>query len=168
MANRPKPTKMKILEGNPGKRPINKLEPEPEPGVPEMPEWLVVSDAAVEEWDWMSTILNSMGVMTFADRNLLANLCYMQSQVRQLAEEIKVEGRVVYQQKMDSLGNEIMEAKTNPKAKLINDMIREVRLHSGAFGLDPSSRSRLIIMPQGQKSKFDGLVGTPNAKQRAK
>lgn len=168
MANRPKPTKMKILEGNPGKRPLNKFEPEPPPGVPKMPSWLGSYEAAVEEWVWVSTILDSMGVMTLADRNLLANLCYMQSQIQQLAGELETEGRVVYQLKMDSMGNEVVEAKTNPKAKLLNDMLREVRLHSGVFGLDPSSRSRLTVIPKGQKSKFDGLVGGPSAVKRAK
>ncbi|MDD6036563.1 MAG: response regulator [Lachnospiraceae bacterium] len=42
MAGRkPKPTAVKELEGNPGKRKLNKKEPKPEKGMPECPEWLM-------------------------------------------------------------------------------------------------------------------------------
>jgi hypothetical protein len=34
---RPKPTRMKVLTGNPGKRPLNPTEPRPEPIVPDCP-----------------------------------------------------------------------------------------------------------------------------------
>ena len=42
MAGRkPKPTAIKELEGNPGKRKLNKKEPKPEKGMPVCPEWLL-------------------------------------------------------------------------------------------------------------------------------
>lgn len=34
---RPKPSRMKALTGNPGKRPLNPHEPRPEPAAPECP-----------------------------------------------------------------------------------------------------------------------------------
>ena len=37
---KPKPTAMKVLEGNPGKRPLNFAEPHPEKKLPDCPEWL--------------------------------------------------------------------------------------------------------------------------------
>ena len=37
---KPKPTALKVLEGNPGKRPLNLYEPTPEGDLPECPEWL--------------------------------------------------------------------------------------------------------------------------------
>ena len=41
MAGRkPKPTAVKKLEGNPGKRKLNKKEPVPAKGMPECPDWL--------------------------------------------------------------------------------------------------------------------------------
>lgn len=42
MAGRkPKPTEVKTLEGNPGKRKINTKEPMPGKGIPACPEWLL-------------------------------------------------------------------------------------------------------------------------------
>ena len=42
MAGRkPKPTAMKKLEGNPGKRKLNTKEPMPEKGMPDCPRWLL-------------------------------------------------------------------------------------------------------------------------------
>ena len=38
---KPKPTKLKILEGNPGKRPLNLNEPKPKQVVPKCPDWLM-------------------------------------------------------------------------------------------------------------------------------
>ena len=38
---KPKPTAMKILEGNPGKRPLNPFEPVPVKGDIKCPDWLL-------------------------------------------------------------------------------------------------------------------------------
>jgi phage terminase small subunit len=46
---RPKPTRMKILTGNPGKRRLNENEPKPEPSVPDCPSEL--GPVARQEWD---------------------------------------------------------------------------------------------------------------------
>ena len=45
---KPKPTAIKILEGNPGKRQLNKYEPSPDKLAPECPDWL--SEEAKAEW----------------------------------------------------------------------------------------------------------------------
>ena len=37
---KPKPTALKLLEGNPGKRPINEHEPVPPKGTVKCPTWL--------------------------------------------------------------------------------------------------------------------------------
>ena len=49
MAGRkPKPTSLKVLEGNPGKRQLNPNEPKPDASVPKCPAWL--SKEAKREW----------------------------------------------------------------------------------------------------------------------
>ena len=49
MAGRkPKPTALKKLEGNPGKRKMNTKEPVPGKGMPDCPKWLLPE--AKEEW----------------------------------------------------------------------------------------------------------------------
>jgi P27 family predicted phage terminase small subunit len=163
MANRPKPTYMKLLEGNPGKRPLNEHEPIPVKGIPSIPEWLKAFPFAVQEWDREAAILDRMGAITEAEEGLLAIRCYLASQIQQVAMDLEKEGRVAYTQKMDSLGNEVMEAKTNPKAVQLPKLITEYRLHGSLLGLDQPSRAKMVINT-GPKSKFDGLIN--NAKRK--
>jgi P27 family predicted phage terminase small subunit len=156
------PTKLKILEGNPGKKKINKNEPQPETGIPAMPTWLEAFPAAVEEWKRESVILEAIGVMTVADAGVLAMRCYAASQIQEMALDIEREGRVVYQMKMDSLGNELQDAKTNPKATQIAKLIVEYRQLGSLLGLDPASRTKLEVTGKKPESKFQGLI---NAKK---
>ena len=164
VGRKPLPSEIKIKTGNPGKRPINVWEPEPERGIPEMPAWLKEFPVAIEEWERETKELDAMGILTTADGNVLAMRCYLSSQIQELALDIKKEGRVAYTQKMDSLGNEIMEAKANPKAVQLKNIITEYRQLGSLLGLDPSSRTRLSVNKKGQKSKFDGLLSIPGGK----
>ena len=68
----PKPTKLRQLEGNPGRLPINENEPEPEPGA-DPPDWLPV--AAREEWRRLAPVLEACGLLTKADGNVFAAYC---------------------------------------------------------------------------------------------
>ena len=66
MAGRkPKPTALKILEGKPGKRPLNKNEPNPPKGNIKCPTWLLPE--AKKEWKRLAPSLEAMGVLTMAD-----------------------------------------------------------------------------------------------------
>ena len=49
---KPKPTAVKVLEGNPDKRSLNTAEPKPEKKAPRCPSWL--EDEAKKEWKRMS------------------------------------------------------------------------------------------------------------------
>lgn len=104
-------------------------------------------------------ILDAMRVMTIADAGTLAMRCYLASQIQEMAIDIKKEGRVVYTSRMDSLGNEIMDAKTNPKSNQLKNSITEYRQLGSLLGLDPSSRAKLSVDIREKKSKFDGLIG---------
>ena len=62
MAGRkPKPTAIKKLEGNPGKRKLNTKEPIPAKGMPNCPEWLMPE--AKKEWERLADLMNQMGVL---------------------------------------------------------------------------------------------------------
>jgi P27 family predicted phage terminase small subunit len=154
MGNRPKGTKLKILTGNPGKRPINLFEPEPTRGIPEMPGWLREFPTAVEEWARESEVLDGMGVLTMAEAGSLAMRCYLASQIEEMALDIKREGRVAYTMRMDSLGNEVMDARSNPKSLQLKNAITEYRQIGSLLGLDPASRTKLTVTEKGKKPKF--------------
>ena len=59
MAGRkPKPTAVKKLEGNPGKRKLNSKEPVPAKGIPACPDWLMPE--AKKEWERLAELMNQM------------------------------------------------------------------------------------------------------------
>ena len=70
---KPKPTRLKVIAGNPGKRPLNKSEPEFTPSLPEQPAFL--SEEAKLEWDRLAGELYAKGVLTEVDRGALAVCC---------------------------------------------------------------------------------------------
>ena len=74
MAGRkPKPTAVKKLEGNPGKRKLNSKEPVPAKGIPACPDWLMPE--AKKEWERLAELMNQMGVLTEVDMAAFAAYC---------------------------------------------------------------------------------------------
>ena len=65
-------TALRMLEGNPGRLPINLGEPRLEPGATP-PDWL--SNLARVEWERLAPLLRDCGVLTAADRDVLAAYC---------------------------------------------------------------------------------------------
>ena len=57
---KPKPTALKVLEGNPGHRPLNKKEPMPKGKLPRCPELL--EEDAKKEWKRLGKVLAEMGI----------------------------------------------------------------------------------------------------------
>jgi tetratricopeptide (TPR) repeat protein len=70
---RPKPTRMKVLTGNPGKRPLNRYESRPNPVMPDCPPEL--GPAAQREWARLVGELSSLNMVTNLDRAALATYC---------------------------------------------------------------------------------------------
>ena len=70
---RPKPTRLKMLTGNPGKRALNPDEPRPEANIPECPPEL--GPVARAEWDRLVVELAALRLLTNLDRAALAAYC---------------------------------------------------------------------------------------------
>ena len=72
---RPKPTALKKLQGNPGRRPLNTAEPKPPRAraVPPCPPYL--EGEARREWHRMAPMLSASGMMSLADATALAAYC---------------------------------------------------------------------------------------------
>ena len=70
---KPKPTHVKLVTGNPGKRPLNEDEPEFVSGIPEPPDFLF--DDARVVWDKLASELHQKGVLTEMDFAPLAGFC---------------------------------------------------------------------------------------------
>ena len=84
---KPKPTALKLLEGNPGKRPTNKNEPRPKVFVPKPPAHL--TDAALLEWKRVSEQLAMLGILTTLDRAVLAGYCQAYGRWSEAEQKLK-------------------------------------------------------------------------------
>ena len=92
MSNPKKPTALRVLEGNPGKRPLPLNEPKPAPICPEMPDFLDVR--AQEEWKRLESELVSVGVLTRVDGMAFAGYCQAVSDVVRLTVSLRESGVV--------------------------------------------------------------------------
>src|SRR3981081_4603684 len=70
---RPKPTRLKVLTGNPGKRPLNETEPRPEPAIPDCP--MELGEVARREWNRLAGEIASLKLLTNRERAYIAPLC---------------------------------------------------------------------------------------------
>lgn len=116
MANRPTPTAMKKLAGNPGKRPMNDAEPMPAGGAPACPEWL--TGDALKEWKRIVPELDRLGVLTAVDGAVLEAHCLTY-------------GEIVA----------TVKAGEPLKAALLGQM----RAYAAELGLTPAARAKLVI-----------------------
>jgi len=149
-----KPTALRILQGNPGKRPLNKSEPQPLKGLPAIPDWLTIYPRAVENWQREGEILTRIGVMTEADQGVFAMRCYHFDQFLTMAEQIRREGRTI---EVVTVVNKapVIKVVTHPLIKQLEVTIVEYRRLGSLLGLDPATRSRIRVGNKGeQKDKL--------------
>ncbi len=131
---KPKPTKLKVLTGNPGKRPLNHNEPRPEPAVPDCPPEL--SGAAQCEWNRLVGELSKLNLRTHLDRTALAAYCnaYAINVGRDNTgdPEVRFDGEVA-----ERLSGPVAlcRDRQSPSRDHAAD-IRRVRIHAGQSGED--------------------------------
>lgn len=82
VGRKPTPTALRILQGNPQKRPLNKNEPVPDPIDPEIPDELRGDAVAAAEWKSAIVPAIRIGQITIADRALAIVHCELWSSWR--------------------------------------------------------------------------------------
>src|SRR5438309_10891663 len=121
----PKPTAIKRLEGNPGKRKLNEAEPKPMMGVPECPDYL--DDIAKKEWGRLTTILTAMRVLTEADYIALANLCQAYSTLMDAHRPLN-KTVVRFKTKSGYIQQSPLLATIHTQTTIVNNVLRGLRL----------------------------------------
>lgn len=145
-----KPTKMKLIEGNPGRRPLPENEPEPtvSSDVPAPPEFL--SDSAKEEWLDISEKLHRLGLLTEIDNSALALYCQAFGEFVDAQSGIERDGLVLFTDK----GNQVQ----NPMVGVSHRAMELCHKFLVEFGMTPSSRTKVKVTKHEKKSKFTGLI----------
>ncbi|WP_223563937.1 phage terminase small subunit P27 family [Pantoea agglomerans] len=146
---RPKPTPLKLVTGNPGKRAINKKEPKPAREIPSPPSHL--TDEGKTAWGRLSVLLDGMGVLTVADAFALERLCDIYAEILVLREDIEAEGRTYKTETQQ--GDKLTKA--NPSVAMLADADRRFKSYLVEFGLTPAARSKVNV--NGGKKEEDPL-----------
>jgi phage terminase small subunit len=124
---------MKLLQGNPGKRPLPKNEPKPKVGC-DPPPWLPVDARA--QWKRLAPRLIELGILTEVDGDAFAALCM-------LTANLAVLGTI--------------------QGAAIADCTRELRQLWGRFGMTPADRSKVAAAPPKAADPFEEFLGKAKA-----
>ncbi|GHE00912.1 terminase [Defluviimonas sp. 20V17] len=130
---KPKPTAIRLIDGNPGKRGYNADEPVAPEGEIDCPPHL--SDVATEEWRRIAGALQDMGVVTLVDRAALAAYCQSYGRWVEAEEKLKETPTLV-----KTASGYIQQ---NPWLTVANKQLELMGRYMGELGITPASRSRV-------------------------
>ncbi len=144
----PKPTAIKELEGNPGKRPLNKNEPKPTRKAPRCPSWL--EPDAKKEWRRLAKELEAMGLLTQVDMAAFAGYCQAYARWKEAEEFISKHGSI-----LKTSSGYIQQI---PQVSIAQQNLKQMRNFCSELGLSPSARSRLNISNAGSVVEGDAMA----------
>ena len=145
---KPKPTKLRLLDGVPGhSRPINEREPQPT-GPLTKPDF--VTGEAAKEWDRAIGAMPD-GLYTAADAPVLAVYCVAWVLFRNALAQVAREGMTA----VGSTGQTI----ANPALAVVAKQSEIILRASDRLGMSPVARSGLEVGESLGSSKFAGLLG---------
>lgn len=148
---KPKPTEQKKLQGNPGKRGLNKNEPKPDVVIPDCPEHL--QGAARTEWKRITEELVKLKLISNVDRAALASYCEAWGMLVKASKKLKTQGEVITSDEGGMY--------QNPWLSIRNKSMEQVLKFSAEFGMTPSSRSRIkteIPQPGEEGNGMEGFL----------
>jgi P27 family predicted phage terminase small subunit len=144
---KPKPTRLKALTGNPGKRPLNPNELAPDAEIPECPAEL--GPLARKEWDRLVAQLGPLRLLTQLDRAALATYCGAYGLWAEATEAIQKFGVMIKSPQGFPIQSPYL-AIANRQAEIMMRIASE-------FGFTPASRSRISTPAPQEPSLFDGI-----------
>ncbi|CAJ3071216.1 P27 family phage terminase small subunit [Burkholderia pseudomallei] len=146
---KPTPTALKLIRGNPGKRPINDAEPDAASlaDIELAPDWL--SPDAQRHWPVIARQLHDAGLLTGLDVAALGLYCEAFARWKDANDKVVKLGAVV----KSAHGYPI----PSPYLQVANQAYAQMTRMLAEFGMTPSSRSRVTAKkpdPTAQYAKF--------------
>ena len=141
-----KPTQLKVIEGNLGKRPLPTNEPKPAPITP-----LISNDIDPEArkiWETLGPKLERMGLLTEIDGDNFSILCQIRSRIANIHNTINI---------TKQLGLGVMDKTVKDLMSLERHYYELFRKFSGEFGLSPRQRVGLAVVGH-EKSDGEDLL----------
>lgn len=171
---KPTPTHLKLVKGNPGRRPLNPLEPTPPRARPSAPEH--ISDKARETWGYVTAILDRMGILTEAYAIGVEMLC--EAYADKLAARAALALPVIASRKDRVSGEEItwtiaeagsrtylgfgkdgVMIRQRPEVAMVADADRRIRGWLAEFGMTASARTRVKTSEPEKPDEADRFFG---------
>ena len=146
-APKPKPTVLKLLTGNAGKRAINKSEPKAVKANLKVPAHL--DPIAKTQWKKLAAMLDDTGVLSETDLAALEQVCETYARIRRLRAEIRKLGGTTYTT-ISTSGEQVVKA--YPQAAQLDSAERNYRSFVAEFGLTPSARSKVQVKEKADES----------------
>lgn len=156
---KPKPTRLKLIEGNPGKRRINAREPNPRLAIPTCPAHL--NPSAKAEWKRLVRQMHTLGIVTDLDRSALAAYCQAYGRWVEAEKKLKETPLLI---KLPS-----GYIQQSPWLAMANKQLELMHKYMSDLGLSPLARTRVEMKPPHVRkpwefgTKFEGLIGAPTA-----
>ncbi len=143
---KPKPPKLRVVDGNPGKRPA-RHSPEAPTGCPACPSWL--ASAAKTEWKRVSPLLLKAGTLATTDLAVLA--CYCQTWADwQAAVKVVIKSGQTY-----GAGDLV---KRHPAVGIADAAAKQLRLLASELGLTALSRMRLDVGAEPERDELEDYL----------
>ena len=161
-----KPRHLKLLEGNPGKRPIKDDEPLPAPvkigGRP--PRWL--SPRAKKFWRKYGPLLRRLGLFTEADEVAMIALAETFAEYRDALEILRqpiivTDGETGEEHK---LGNRFVMttpkgySQQRPEVAILRKARKDIESLLAHFGMTPAARTRIQVNLEDDLDEFEELL----------
>ena len=146
---KPTPTAIKELEGNPGKRPLNKNEPKPTKKAPPCPKWL--EPEAKKEWRRLAKKMEQLGVLTEVDMAAFAGYCQAYARWKEAEEFISKHGSI-----FQTPSGYVQQV---PQVSIAQQNLKIMQSFCSEFGLTPATRSRIIAGSGGDGEADDPMEG---------
>lgn len=136
----PKPTKLKRLEGNPGKRKLNTAEPEPAVECPEPP--AILRGEAGLEWVRITQLLTELGLIARTDLAVLTTYCVAWGEFLESQEMLNENGSLLVEV------GENGSLQPHPALSIRRRAEKVLLAMAGQLGLSPSARTRIHVAKQ--------------------
>jgi phage terminase small subunit len=154
----PTPTKIRILNGNPSRRPLPANEPQFTPGVPDRPSGM--SAGARKQWDDLVGEMAVSGVLRRVDGGALAMLCEDLAMVATLRRGLAAQAREITHkasqkgQRITGNALTVLSRTTEGRRTLttIRELSAQIIIQRREFGLTPSSSAR--VQASGEGAQF--------------
>jgi P27 family predicted phage terminase small subunit len=157
---KPKPTALRLIEGNPGKRPINREEPKPPADVkpPKPPSYL--GKLGKKEWKRVAKELTALRMLTALDHTSLAVYCSEYERWREALEFLREKGSNYIVRDKDG---QVKYVAQFPQVSIASNLEKQMRAWASEFGFSPAARTRLKVEKKDTPEAFRQFLNKASA-----